>query len=75
MTYETWKNTEQLFFGALLDRARESGIKVAVQNCGRNNFITSPHDWEIALGELPELWIKHDASHAYNREGGLPRPA
>ncbi len=55
------------FFGTLLDRARGSGIKVAVQNCGWNNFITSPHDWEIALGELPELWIKYDASHAYNR--------
>ncbi len=55
------------FLGELTERARGSGVKVAVQNCGWNNFLTSPEHWEIVLGELPELYIKFDASHAYNR--------
>lgn len=54
------------FFRTLIERA-DGRIKVAVQNCGWNNFITSPKQWEVVLGELPELYIKYDASHAYNR--------
>jgi len=55
------------FFGALCERARGTGVKVAAQNCYWNNFILRPADWDIVLGELPELWIKYDASHSYNR--------
>ncbi len=54
------------FFGALCERAKGSGVKVAIQNCHWNNFIDSPKQWEVVLGELPELYIKHDPSHAYN---------
>ena len=54
-------------FGTLIERAKASGIRIAIQNCDWNNFIVSPENWKIVLGELPELCIKFDASHAYNR--------
>lgn len=54
------------FFGELLARA-DGRIRVAVQNCDWNNFVVSPKHWEVVLGELPGLWLKFDASHAYNR--------
>ena len=54
------------FLRMLIERA-DGRIKVAVQNCNWNNFIVSPEHWEVVLGELPELYIKYDASHAYNR--------
>ena len=55
------------FFGSLIDRAKGKNIKIAIQNCDWNNFVVSPKHWEVVLGELPELCIKYDASHAYNR--------
>ncbi len=55
------------FFGTLCDHAKGKNIKVAVQNCDWNNFVVSPKQWEVILGELPDLYIKFDASHAYNR--------
>lgn len=54
------------FFKMLVDRAN-GRIKVSIQNCNWNNFIISPREWEVVLGEIPELYIKYDASHAYNR--------
>lgn len=63
-----WKNYGNAigFFGDLLQRA-DGRIKVAVQNCHWNNFIVSPKQWEIVLGELQELTIKYDASHPFER--------
>lgn len=55
------------FFGALTERAKGTNTRVAIQNCSWHNYIVSPRDWEIVLGEIPELCIKFDASHAYNR--------
>ena len=55
------------FFSRLIDRAQGTGVKVAVQNCSWNNFIVSPEQWKVVLGELKELWLKFDASHSYNR--------
>lgn len=55
------------FFGALCERAKGKNIKVAAQNCYWNNFIVRPNDWKVVLGELPDLWLKYDASHSYNR--------
>ncbi len=55
------------FLGALCERAAGTGIRVAVQNCDWNNFIVSPKHWEVVLGELPDLYLKFDPSHAYNR--------
>ena len=54
------------FFAKLLARAN-GRIKIAVQNCTWNNFIATPKEWEVVLGELPELGLKYDPSHAYNR--------
>lgn len=54
------------FFGKLVERA-DGKIKVAIQNCDWNNFVVSPEHWKIVLGEIPELCLKFDASHAYNR--------
>ena len=36
-------------------------------SCDWNNFVTSPEHWRILLGENSDLYIKFDASHAYNR--------
>lgn len=55
------------FFAELIEHAKGKDIKIAVQNCDWNNFIVSPEHWRVVLGELPELCIKFDASHAYNR--------
>ncbi|MBR6772111.1 MAG: sugar phosphate isomerase/epimerase [Clostridia bacterium] len=55
------------FFGMITERAKGSDIKVAIQNCDWNNFIVSPEQWKIVLGENPDLYIKFDPSHAYNR--------
>jgi sugar phosphate isomerase/epimerase len=54
------------FFSRLIERAKGK-IKIAVQNCDWNNFIVSPREWEVVLGHLPELYLKYDPSHAYNR--------
>ena len=63
-----WKNYALAieFFRTLIAHA-DGRIKIAIHNCSWNNFIVSPKQWEIVLGELPELMIKFDASHAYNR--------
>lgn len=57
------------FLGQLTERAKASGssIKVALQNCHWNNFIVSPEEWKVILGENPDLYLKYDCSHAYNR--------
>ena len=55
------------FLGPLCERAKESGVRVALQNCDWNNYLVTAKQWEVVLGELPLLTIKYDASHAYNR--------
>lgn len=57
------------FFSRLIKRAEGSGVKVSVQNCSWNNFVVSPREWEVVMGELKDLWIKFDPSHSYNRGG------
>ena len=52
------------FFGEVLDYARPLGMKVAIYNCHWSNWITGAKEWEVVLGELPELGIKFDASHS-----------
>ncbi len=64
--YKNYTNTIEVF-GTLLDHAKGKNIKIAVENCDWNNYVVSPREWEVILGELPELCIKYDASHAYNR--------
>ena len=54
------------FLGELVEHAN-GRIKVAVENCDWNNFVVGPEQWKVILGELDGLYIKYDASHAYNR--------
>lgn len=54
------------YFGTLLERAA-GRIKVAVYNCDWGNFVHRDSVWKVVLGELPDLWLKYDCSHAYNR--------
>lgn len=63
--YKNYKNAIE-FLSSVIKRA-DGRLKVAVQNCYWNNFIISPKQWEVVLGELPELYLKFDPSHAYNR--------
>lgn len=63
--YKNYTNAIELF-DALIKRA-DGKLKIAIENCDWNNFIVSPEHWKIVLGELPELCLKYDASHAYNR--------
>ena len=64
--YKNYTNAIEVF-GTLCDYAKGKNLKVAIQNCDWNNFVVSPKQWEIILGEIPELYIKYDPSHAYNR--------
>lgn len=54
------------YFGRLLERAKGRNIKIAVYNCSWENFICSPREWEVILGELAQLGIKYDCSHSIN---------
>lgn len=64
--YRNYTNAISLF-GALCDRAKGKGIRVAVENCDWNNFVHSDEQFDVVLGEIPDLCLKFDASHAYNR--------
>ncbi len=63
--YRNYTNAIYMF-KKLVEKAN-GRIKIAVQNCHWNNFIVSPKQWEVVLGEIPELCIKYDASHTYLR--------
>ena len=63
-----YKNyTRAIEFFDRLVRYANGRIKVAVQNCDWNNFVVSPAEWEVVLGEVEDLYIKYDPSHSYNR--------
>ena len=64
--FKNYSNAIEVF-GTLCDYAKDKELKVAVQNCNWNNFVVSPKEWEVVLGEIPELCLKYDPSHAYNR--------
>lgn len=63
--YQNYANAIEFF--KMLVKQADGRIKVAIQNCDWNNFIVSPKHWEVVLGEIPELCLKYDPSHAYNR--------
>ncbi len=54
-------------FGTLLERAKGKNIDISVYNCEWGNFVYSPEQWKVILGELPDLKIKYDAAHAIGR--------
>lgn len=51
----------------LVAYAKQYDIKICIFNCSWNNYIYSPEQWDIILPEIPEVMIKFDISHAYNR--------
>ena len=55
------------YFSRMLEEADKRGMKLAVYNCHWENFVYSAPQWEVVLGELPELMIKFDPSHAFYR--------
>jgi sugar phosphate isomerase/epimerase len=55
------------YFSRLLEETDKRNMKLAVYNCSWGNFVHSPAQWEIVLGELPQLMLKYDCSHAYYR--------
>lgn len=63
--YRNYQNAINMF-GRIIEKA-DGRIKIAIQNCNWNNFVVSPEQWGVVLGELDKLYIKYDASHAYNR--------
>lgn len=51
----------------LVAYGKEKGVKVAVYNCGWNNFVCEPKAWEVIIPGVPGLGIKYDISHAMSR--------
>lgn len=49
--------------------ASSKGVKVAVYNCGWNNFVCEPKIWDLVLPNVPGLGIKYDTSHCIGRGG------
>ena len=57
------------YLGALIDFAKDKGVKIAVYNCRWENFVVEPKVWEVVLSALPELGIKYDISHCLYHDG------
>lgn len=55
------------YLGEMSEYAKTKEIKLGVYNCDWNNFLHRGEYWKIVLGELPEVGIKYDCSHSYNR--------
>ena len=55
------------YFSRLLEETDKRNMKLAVYNCSWGNFVHSSAHWDVVLGELPQLMIKYDCSHAYYR--------
>ncbi len=57
------------YFKTLIDYARDKGVKIATYNCDWANFVFEEKAWSVIHGALPELGIKYDPSHCFNRGG------
>lgn len=57
------------YFQRCLAYGKKYGVRVCAYNCDWNNFIYSDPNWELVLGELPELGIKYDPTHCIARRG------
>lgn len=58
------------FLEKVVAYGEEKGVKVCVNNCDWNNFVTSPRYWELILGQIPALGIKYDPSHCIGEGNG-----
>lgn len=57
------------YLKGLIDYARDKGVKIATYNCDWANFVFEERAWSVIHGALPELGIKYDPSHCFNRGG------
>lgn len=57
------------YFAKLLAYAEGKNVKIATVNCGWENFVLTPKEWNVIHTALPELGIKYDPSHCLNRRG------
>ncbi|MBR0112841.1 MAG: sugar phosphate isomerase/epimerase, partial [Clostridia bacterium] len=57
------------YLSALLDYAKDKGVKIATYNCDWANFIYNDRAWSVIHTALPALGIKYDASHCLSRRG------
>ncbi|MBR4933226.1 MAG: sugar phosphate isomerase/epimerase [Clostridia bacterium] len=58
------------YFSKITEEAKKLGIKAAAYNCSWGNFVCHSAAWDVVLGEVEDLWIKYDPSHAFNRHSG-----
>lgn len=58
------------YLNKLVNIGKENNVKIAVYNCVWENFIHSPHEWDIILKNVDNLGIKFDPSHSINHNGG-----
>lgn len=60
-----WNCTAAMrFLTRLIEYGRARGVCISTYNCRKNNFIHSSMAWTMIHGELKELGIKYDPSHA-----------
>lgn len=55
------------YLKTLVAYAKPYGMKICVYNCDWNNWVHTAEQWDVILPEIPELMIKFDCSHAFNR--------
>ncbi len=55
------------YFSQICEEAKKLDIIPAVYNCSWSNFVNSSKQWEVVLGEVPDLMIKYDCSHTFER--------
>jgi sugar phosphate isomerase/epimerase len=52
------------YFSKLISYGHTKGVRIAVYNCGWNNFVDNPMAWTVIHGYLKDLGIKYDPSHS-----------
>lgn len=62
--YKNYCNAVE-YFSEICEYAKAQGLKTAVYNCDWNNFVRCDRHWEVVLGEVKDLYLKYDCSHAY----------
>jgi sugar phosphate isomerase/epimerase len=54
-------------FSKLIDYGITKDVRISTYNCRKGTFVHSPEAWEVIHGQLKDLGIKYDPSHArYN---------
>lgn len=70
LTFEQNCDVASEYLTRLVEEGKKNNVKIAVYNCNWENFIHSPHEWDIILKNVEGLGIKFDPSHSINHNGG-----